>query len=415
MLTSILKYLKGYVVIRLSGYSPERFLNLCSHHHIVLWGIRSVGVEYEMCISLSGFRKLRPLVRKTKTKVVILERHGLPFILHRYRNRKLFACGAVIGAVLLYVMSLFIWNIHVEGNYSLSDQVVLNYLESEQILHGMRKRDVHGEIIEAKLREHFPEITWTSVEVKGTRLIVHMEENRDTLQEQIPEEEPADLTASRDGTIVSMIVRSGTPQTGEGAEVKKGDLLVASRVEILDDAGETANTYDVHADADIRIQYYETYSSSFSMNYLKKQYTGRKETSYYLILGNRRLELGLPFRQKYEYVDDLTSELQWRITENFYLPVTLGRRIKKEYVPTEAVYTQQEAFAKAQEELRLFFEKLSIKGIQIIENNVKIKVNGDLCTASGDYLAEEAAVQEQTPEIKIPDQEMIPGEEREQT
>lgn len=415
MLTNILKYLKGYVVIRLSGYSPERFLNLCSHHHIVLWGIRSVGVEYEMCISLSGFRKLRPLVRKTKTKVVILERHGLPFILHRYRNRKLFAGGAVIGAVLLYVMSLFIWNIHVEGNYSLSDQVVLNYLESEQIIHGMRKSDVHGEVIEAELRERFPEITWTSVEVKGTRLIIHIEENTDTVQEQIAVEEPADLIASRDGTVVSVIVRSGTPKAEEGTEVKKGDLLVAARVEILDDAGEVSNAYDVHADADIRIQYRETYESSFSMNYVKKQYTGRQKSSFYLLLGKRRLELGLPSGEKYEYADDLTSELQLKITENFYLPVTLGRRIVREYVPTEAIYTQQEAFSKAQEELQLFFEKLSIKGIQIIENNVKIKVNGDLCIAAGDYLAEESAVKAQTPEIKIPDQEKTPGEEREQT
>ena len=55
MLTKLLKFLKGYVVIRLTGYSPERFLNLCSHHGIILWGLRSVGTEYEMCISISGF------------------------------------------------------------------------------------------------------------------------------------------------------------------------------------------------------------------------------------------------------------------------------------------------------------------------------------------------------------------------
>lgn len=103
-MTNILKFIKGYVVIRLGGYAPERFLNLCSHHHIILWGMRSVGTEYEMCVSIGGFRRLRPLVRKTRTKVVILERHGLPFILHRYRNRKLFAAGAVAGAVLLYVI-----------------------------------------------------------------------------------------------------------------------------------------------------------------------------------------------------------------------------------------------------------------------------------------------------------------------
>lgn len=410
---NLLKFLKGYVVIRLSGYSPERFLNLCSYHQIVLWGLRSTGTEYEMCISISGFKKLRPLIHKTRTKVVILERHGLPFILHRYRSRKLFAAGALGGMVLLYVLSLFIWNIHVEGNYSLSDQVILDYLESQQIIHGMKKSKIHGEEIEAKLREHFPEITWTSAEVKGTRLIIHIQENEDSVSEQIPEDEPADLAASKSGTVVSMIVRSGTPAAVEGMEVQAGDILVKSRVEILDDSGETANVYYVHADADIRIQRRERYEDSFDMKYMKKVYTGRKQSSLYLILGNHRFDLKLPDKG-FEQSDSMTSELPLKITENFYLPVVFGKDTVQEYVQQDAVYSSDEAVAKAKENLSLFFEKLSIKGLQIIENNVKIEINGDICTASGYYLVEESAVQERTPEIVLPTQEES-DEEREQT
>lgn len=415
MLTNLLKFLKGYVVIHLSGYSPERFLNLCSRHQIILWGLRSVGTEYEMCMSISAFRKLRPLVHKTKTKVVILERHGLPFILYRYRSRKLFAVGAVGGLVLLYGLSLFIWNIHVEGNYSLSDEVILAYLESEQIVHGMSKKDIHGEEIEAKLREHFSEITWTSAEVKGTRLIIHVQENEDAEVERIPKDDPADLIASESGTVVSMIVRSGTPKVSEGMEVQKGDLLVEGKVEIMADSEEVANVHYVHADADIMIRRNGHYQSSFSMQYVKKVYTGRKRTSLYLLLGNRRFDFGLPKRAGYEQSDFITSELPVKITENFYLPVVLGRQTEQEYVPTDSVYTKEEATARAKEELSLFFEKLRIKGLQIIENNVKIEINGDLCTAAGDYLLEESAVQEQTPEIIIPDQEEEPDEEREQS
>lgn len=415
MLTNLLKFLKGYVVIHLSGYSPERFLNLCGRHRIVLWELRSVGTEYEMCMSISAFRKLRPLVHKTKTKVVILERHGLPFILYRYRSRKLFAAGAVGCLVLLYVLSLYIWNIHVEGNYSLSDEVILDYLESEQIVHGMLKKKIHGEEIEARLREHFPEITWTSAEVKGTRLIIHVQENEDSAEESVPKDEPADLVASESGKVVSMIVRSGTPQVSEGMEVQKGDLLVRSRVEILDDAGEVSHAYYVHADADIRIQRREKYAASFAMQYVKKVYTGRKHTSLYLVLGNKRFDFGLPIRDRYEQSDLIASELPLKITENFYLPIVMGKQTEQEYVPTDSVYTKEEAVSRAGEELSLLFEKLRIKGLQIIENNVKIEINGDLCTAAGDYLLEESAVQERTPEIIIPDQEEEPDEEREQS
>lgn len=413
MLTRLLKFLKGYVVIRLSGYSPERFLNLCSHHHIILWGLRSVGTDYEMCISISGFRRLRPLVHKTRTRAVILERHGLPFILYRYRKRKLFAGGALLGMALLYVLSLFIWNIHVEGNYSLSDEVILAWLESTGIVHGMAKRDVHGEEIEAGLREYFEEITWTSAEVKGTRLIIHVQENEDLAPEAIPAEEPADLVSAGEGTIVSMIVRSGTPAVSEGMEVQKGDLLVGSRVDVLDDAGEAANTYYVHADADIRIQRTEHYKEAFDMRYTKKVYTGETRTSYYLMFGPKRLWFRLWHPDAYEQSDSISSELPLKITENFYLPVVFGKSTEQEYVEEEAVYTKEEAVARAKEDWGLFFEKLRIKGLQIIENNVKIDISGGVCTAEGDYLVEESAVQEQAPVIGRPEQAEEPEEERE--
>lgn len=412
MLTNLLKFLKGYVVIRLSGYSPERFLNLCSRHGIVLWGLRSVGTEYEMCISISGFRALRPLVHKTKTKVVILERHGLPFMLHRYRGRKLFALGAIGSAALLYALSLFIWNIHVEGNYRLSDQVILDYLEEEEIVHGILKSRIHGEEIEAKLREHFPDITWTSVEVKGTRLIVHVKENEDTAYEVVPGEEPADLVASKSGTVVSMIVRSGTPAVSEGAEVSEGDLLVSAKVEVSGDGGEVTNTYYVHGDADIRIRRREEYEASFPLHYEKKVYTGRKRRAFCLILGSRRLAFSLP-GSVYESFDRISSQLPLHITENYYLPVAFETHTDQEYKMEEAVYSNEEAIARAKEELSLFFEKIRIKGLQIIENNVKIEINGDVCTAFGTYVVEEEAVRERAPEI-IPDQEE-PGTEREQT
>ena len=52
----------------------------------------------------------------------------------------------------------------------------------------------------------------------------------------------------------------------------------------------------------------------------------------YLILGNRRITVGVT-KVDYEYQDLLTSEVPLRITENFYLPVTVGIRTIKEYVP----------------------------------------------------------------------------------
>ena len=37
MIENGMRYLRGYVKIQIQGYSPERFLNLCSYHHILIW------------------------------------------------------------------------------------------------------------------------------------------------------------------------------------------------------------------------------------------------------------------------------------------------------------------------------------------------------------------------------------------
>lgn len=58
------RYLRGYLKIKVWGYSPERFMNLCSNHHILLWDIARQEDCYTMYISLSDFYKLRPIVKR---------------------------------------------------------------------------------------------------------------------------------------------------------------------------------------------------------------------------------------------------------------------------------------------------------------------------------------------------------------
>ena len=54
MFLSILKFAKGFVLVRLSGYAPERFFNLCSNHDILIWNLVYTEDAYEFCISIDG-------------------------------------------------------------------------------------------------------------------------------------------------------------------------------------------------------------------------------------------------------------------------------------------------------------------------------------------------------------------------
>ena len=77
----VIRYLKGYVKIRVWGYSPERFMNLCTNRGILLWGLARDSGCYTMYMGLSDFFTIRDIAKKTKTRTAVLERHGLPFFL----------------------------------------------------------------------------------------------------------------------------------------------------------------------------------------------------------------------------------------------------------------------------------------------------------------------------------------------
>ena len=105
MFEQLIWYLKGYVRIRITGYSPERFLNACRYKNIYIWDLKRVCGSYEMNLTIDGFRRLKEIVRKTGTKVCIIRRSGLPFLLHRYRKRHILLSGFLICAGLILFMT----------------------------------------------------------------------------------------------------------------------------------------------------------------------------------------------------------------------------------------------------------------------------------------------------------------------
>ena len=78
MFEQLIWYLKGYVRIRITGYSPERFLNACRYKNIYIWDLKRVCGSYEMNLTIDGFRRLKEIVRKTGTKAVSYTHLTLP-------------------------------------------------------------------------------------------------------------------------------------------------------------------------------------------------------------------------------------------------------------------------------------------------------------------------------------------------
>ena len=384
MLNRLFKYLKGYVKIKVEGYSPERFLNLCNVHHYLIWNVDYHEMSYELYISVRDYKKTRPLARKTGTKIILLEKLGLPFFLHKFRKRKLFFSGMFLCTICIYLLSLFVWNIHLEGNVTQSTQEILEFLDTMEVHHGAKKTKIVCEEIETKLRSQYPNILWVSAEMRGTRIIIQVKENEDKdIVSSIEEKDasPVRIVADTEGTIAQILVRSGTPLVKSGDEVSVGQTLVEGHYVIKNDAGDVVRYEGVAADADIRIMTVENYHDSFSTVYEKKNYTDKKKLGFQLKLFDKTYQL-LP-KKLYENYETIIKTKETHITENFYLPFSITFQWYLEYVPEELIYSKEEMKSKAEKRFYEKYKNILQKGVQIIEKDVIIDTNGKLCLVSG--------------------------------
>lgn len=395
MLLKIIRYAKGYIRIRITGYSTERFLNACSHRGIILWGLEPKGRAYEMNISIPGFRKLKPIIRKTGTKVSIVERFGLPFFLHKYRKRKMFFAGALLFAALIFLMSRYIWNIDIKGNLTYTDETLLKFLKTREVENGMRVSEVDCARIVKDIRKEYDDIIWVSASIQGTRLIIQVKENEDTIPamdeaaENPDQEKPTDIVADRDCVITRIVPRNGIPMVSEGAEVKTGDVLVSGQVPVMDDAG-TVVAYQYHeSDADIQGRTVIEYQDEMDLGYEEKEYYYDKKThlpleknEYFLKLGRYTLEFG-NIRNQYRAWEMYGYEKQLCIAENFYLPISYGKKTARPYESGEIKYSKKELQQRMSRKFQQYCKDLEKKGVEIIENDVKIYTGSQKAEAKG--------------------------------
>ena len=380
----------GYVRVRLTGRSPERFFNLCRSSKILLWNIACEKEEYRFFLLLPDFYRIRPFARKAGVRVRIQEKLGLPFFLYRNRKRKLFAVGAASFFLLLFVLSRFIWNISFSGNLLYTDAMLSGQLREIGVCYGMPKRGVDCDRIEEELRSRCPRIVWVSAHVSGTRLQIRIRENETADGIPLREESPRNLVAETAGTVVSILVRAGKAAVQPGDEVEKGQILVEGMLPVTNDSGEVERTLFVRADADIRLRTTKIYREWVPHFQTVRSYTGKKQRGFRLRAGAVDILTMPPLAGKRNW--DLTGvSRQIVLFGDFFLPVWTEAITAREYEKVERKRTKTELndLTKAVHERKL--QKLTEKGVQIIENDVKILDNSNGWIICGSMTVEEEA------------------------
>lgn len=376
-------FLAGYVRIRVSGGTRERFLNLCAYHRLRLWQLRPETEAYTACISVRDFRKLKTLVKKSHVRLRITERHGLPFFVRKYRRRQLYLMGLMLAVGLLFWLGTHVWRITLDGNVRQTSPVLYAWLKENGIDYGMPKSKVDCEALAAALRNAFPDFSWVSAKLYGTQLSIQVREGSFAEKDDgNTAKVPSSLVAVEAGTVESIYVRSGRALVEAGEEVEKGQLLVSGAIPVVDDSGTAVFWQQVRADADVVVRYRYSYRDEQSITFSEKRYTGKGTKRTLLQVG--AVSLALPVWQpSWECVDTLSSFHQLRLSDAFYLPVYWKQMTVREYENLEICHTKEEILSILDSNLQYFMKNLEEKGVQIFENNVKIEWTETSAIASG--------------------------------
>lgn len=350
MINKIYMYYSGYLIVSVEGFFIERFLNICRNQKIAIEELEKKNSTYLIFkILKSDFKKIKSVAKNTKCKTRIIKKLGIPFLINRYRKRKVFAVALVVIAIFIFTITRFIWNIEIKGIENIKQEEMIELLEEYGIKCGTLKSKINKERIGNLIRLNRSDISWIGISIKGTNACITIEEAIEK-PEIIDRNEICNIVADESGVISKIIVQNGTARVNVGDEVKNGDLLVEGVME-----GVNTGVRKVHAEGDIfaKILYEKEKKEWFVQNVKNK--TGNIEEKNEICINNFKIILNKGV-SKFQNYDTITSNKKLKIFSDFYLPITINKVQNVEYINEKKIYTEEELKNKILTELEMELE-----------------------------------------------------------
>lgn len=333
----LIYYILGYVNIVVEGFFIERFINICISKKIFFWNTnRKKSTVFSANIGVKDYREVVKIAKKCQCKIKITHKKGLPFLLHRYRKRKIFA--ATLGVIVLAIITVsnFIWNIEIKGLNETKQQEILQFIQAQGVDIGKYKNNVDIQNLINKIRIERDDIAWIGMEIKGTNLIIEIVE-ADEKPEIINENEYCNIIATKDAIISKVKAQNGTPVVKEGDTVKKGDVLIQGWLE-----GKYTDPRYVHAEGEIIAKVWYSDKEKVYYNQTLEDKTGNSEKKYSINIKNFQINL-FKTLSNFENYDTIRTIKKLKLTSNFYLPIEIVVNENVEKQQNTITYDKNEA------------------------------------------------------------------------
>lgn len=354
MFWQIWNNIRGYVVLEVSGFSVERFINLAANRGIYLWDVTPAGSKFTMKMSAKAFRRLKGCTQKTRCKMRIIEKHGLPFFTFRYRKRKAFAAGILFFVAALFFLSCFVWVIEISGNERIKKEALMDYCSELGLKPGAFKPTLNTKKLTEDFLTEFTELSWLAIDIKGTKVKIDMVETIEA-PEAVDYTSACDIVSTSNALVTDVIVISGEALVKPKDTVQKGAVLVSGLLTIKD--GEEIKGYHyTHANAEIYGKVWYELDLSENLAYTNKGYTGQTKRHYAVNILDKKINLpntGVT----YANYDKITKNKPLILGGDFALPASIDVTEYSEYEAIPQMRTVAETKTLLEKKVDAVLEK----------------------------------------------------------
>ncbi len=362
----ILSYILGYLRVSIEGYYIERFINICKNNKITIWNLkRNKEIEMNLNVRISEFKQLCQIAKKTKCKIKIKNKKGIPFLLYKYKKRKIFLILLILMACFIGLSSNFVWNVDIKEENGQKLENIEQDIENAGLKTGTLKTKIKTKEIINKIRFQRKDVAWIGIELKGTNAIVKLVK-ADEKPDIIDENEYCSIVSDKAGIITKISAQTGTANVNVGDIVKENDILINGWME-----GKFTGIRYVHAKGEIEAKVWHTKHKKILYNTTQTVETGKIENKYEVKINNFKINFYKNL-SKFEIYDTIETENKFKIFSDFYLPISLIKKVNKEQQKVQKKYSLDEAKTLGIEELQKELD-------QEIENKDKI-VNKNINT-----------------------------------
>lgn len=359
----MLSYVLGYLKLSVEGYYIERFINICKNNKITIWNLkRNKEIELYLNVRISEFKKICEIAKKTKCKIKIKNKKGIPFLLHKYKKRKIFLILLILITCFIGFSSNFVWNVEIkeENGQKLEN---IKDIENAGLKTGILKSKVKTKEIINNIRLQRKDVAWIGIELKGTNAIVKLVK-ADEKPEIIDENEYCSIVSNKSGIITKISAQTGTANVKVGDIVKENDVLINGWME-----GKFTGIRYVHAKGDVEAKVWHTKHKKILYNTTQTIETGNTEKKYEMKINNFKINFYKNL-SKFKIYDTIETENKFKIFSDFYLPISFVKKINKEQEKVQKKYSLEEAKTVGIKELQEELDKEIENKDNIVNKNI---------------------------------------------